>query len=373
MAAQTVHVTPLPEPGEIPPVAAPRGVMSGWCPGTSALCGQFWAELAGELLGSPQAMVRLHLFMVWEAVATVVLLLAQVIVFVVFFDSTSASEMATLIALAAIPVAVTAFKIVAVRNMERRCRQLQRAFTTQNAAVATGMVQLLKSRSSKLVQIVSLFLVLWYLFCVVWNYIGPPCERFTDFSFEIQFWRLTSEEAPCSSWESVCTLLLMADATLGLTLLWAPTAVHTFQGRFVPDASQGMPLEVLDRLPEMTYGAAGCPSLEDPTCTICIEQLQDGEKIRQLPCRHCFHKGCVDSWLTRSATCPMRCPNDLWGIANGPNGGESRPAGESTATATATATAGSRPPRGGAATAPSPAVMGRQQDTGVTRQGAGGP
>lgn len=307
------------------------------CPRARLICWEIWSEMIGEFLGSPEAVLRLHLVIFWEAAVTVVLLLLQVLIFLVFFSSTSASEMATLLALACVPIIATLGKVFAVRRMHHRCRQLAQAFEAENAAVATGTVQLLKSRSSRVVQALSLFLVIWYTFCVVWNYVGAPCDRFTEFKFELEFWKLTAEEAPCSSWESVCTLLLMSDATVGLTLLWAPAAVRAFQGRFVPGASQGMPPLVLERLPEMTYGADGVPTLEDPTCTICIENIKEGDTIRKLPCGHMFHKACVDSWLTRSATCPMRCANDLWGLV--------RPREESDADARAPA--------------PSPSTVGR--------------
>ncbi|KAL1917574.1 uncharacterized protein VTP21DRAFT_3967 [Calcarisporiella thermophila] len=41
-------------------------------------------------------------------------------------------------------------------------------------------------------------------------------------------------------------------------------------------------------------------------CVICLEDYIEGEEIRQLPCRHEYHRKCVDRWLmTKAAVCPI--------------------------------------------------------------------
>ena len=38
-------------------------------------------------------------------------------------------------------------------------------------------------------------------------------------------------------------------------------------------------------------------------CLICQENYEEGEELRCLPCQHCFHKECVDTWLSTKDTC----------------------------------------------------------------------
>ncbi len=41
-------------------------------------------------------------------------------------------------------------------------------------------------------------------------------------------------------------------------------------------------------------------------CAICVEDFDDGEKLRWLPCEHCFHPECIDEWLNgHSSLCPL--------------------------------------------------------------------
>ena len=48
----------------------------------------------------------------------------------------------------------------------------------------------------------------------------------------------------------------------------------------------------------------------DTSCAICIENHAAGDNVRILPCRHIFHKKCIDPWLYERQTCPI-CKYDI--------------------------------------------------------------
>ncbi|RLN33969.1 hypothetical protein C2845_PM03G16890 [Panicum miliaceum] len=50
-------------------------------------------------------------------------------------------------------------------------------------------------------------------------------------------------------------------------------------------------------------------------CVFCLSGIEEGSEVRELECRHLFHRGCLDRWLLARplATCPLcRCRLLAW-------------------------------------------------------------
>ncbi|XP_077224194.1 uncharacterized protein LOC143857634 [Tasmannia lanceolata] len=46
--------------------------------------------------------------------------------------------------------------------------------------------------------------------------------------------------------------------------------------------------------------------LEFAECAVCISKLEEGDEVRELQCKHLFHKDCLDRWVEyKLATCPL--------------------------------------------------------------------
>lgn len=45
-------------------------------------------------------------------------------------------------------------------------------------------------------------------------------------------------------------------------------------------------------------------------CSICLSKYELGEKIREMRCKHLFHKDCLDTWLIVNSVCPY-CKDNI--------------------------------------------------------------
>lgn len=41
------------------------------------------------------------------------------------------------------------------------------------------------------------------------------------------------------------------------------------------------------------------------SCAICLEEFHEAMVVRHLPCRHIYHKKCIDQWLVHNSCCPL--------------------------------------------------------------------
>ncbi|XP_075395411.1 E3 ubiquitin-protein ligase RLIM [Tenrec ecaudatus] len=67
------------------------------------------------------------------------------------------------------------------------------------------------------------------------------------------------------------------------------------------DQPRGLTKEQIDNLAMRSFGENDALK----TCSVCITEYAEGNKLRKLPCSHEYHVHCIDRWLSENSTCPI--------------------------------------------------------------------
>ena len=68
------------------------------------------------------------------------------------------------------------------------------------------------------------------------------------------------------------------------------------------NVSKGLSEEKIKSLPQEWFKKG--KYLEDK-CVVCQYEFKDGDKVKVLKCKHCFHPECIDEWLKNQKVCPF--------------------------------------------------------------------
>ena len=76
----------------------------------------------------------------------------------------------------------------------------------------------------------------------------------------------------------------------------------------VGNVSKGLTAEQIDNLPNKRFKKE--KNREFYQCIICMEEFQEKEKVKVLPCAHIFHINCIKQWLLKQKSCPF-CKSEI--------------------------------------------------------------
>uniref|UniRef100_A0A671PY99 Ring finger protein 215 n=1 Tax=Sinocyclocheilus anshuiensis TaxID=1608454 RepID=A0A671PY99_9TELE len=66
------------------------------------------------------------------------------------------------------------------------------------------------------------------------------------------------------------------------------------------------------RQPKVRCDPTQTQPVEMDNCAVCLEQYNNNQCLRVLPCLHEFHRDCVDPWILLQQTCPL-CKRSVLG------------------------------------------------------------
>ena len=64
------------------------------------------------------------------------------------------------------------------------------------------------------------------------------------------------------------------------------------------NAISTIPATIFVKTDDATDDAEGC-------CCICLDDYNEGDQVKYLPCKHIFHQACIDEWFYYSCVCPL--------------------------------------------------------------------
>lgn len=70
-----------------------------------------------------------------------------------------------------------------------------------------------------------------------------------------------------------------------------------------PPVSKGAKSDVIDKIKEFKITKEQLETYDK--CNVCLEEFEENDECRLLPCQHAYHKPCIDHWLSINKICPV--------------------------------------------------------------------
>lgn len=170
-----------------------------------------------------------------------------------------------------------------------------RAVSQGGGDLEASVKSLTGSQAWSLSKRASLVLYAWFILGFVWWFHSTECET-------------------CPGIEP------LTSAVMGLSLARAAVALVVFWLLFpqlepepsIPDSVHKVVPATMRQIHDLgvvRFSRLDCkeisPHTGEPSCAVCISEFDTGDLVRRLPCRHLFHKECIDHWLRKNKRCPL--------------------------------------------------------------------
>ncbi|KAJ1610546.1 hypothetical protein OIY81_1578 [Cryptosporidium canis] len=95
-----------------------------------------------------------------------------------------------------------------------------------------------------------------------------------------------------------------------------PSDVDRIFGSADSNNNRGINNDVVNKITQRAYNyeadGTGNSSDDAPLCTVCLSEVNEGERVVKLDCQHIFHHQCIKEWFKMSVICPL-CKVDVRG------------------------------------------------------------
>ena len=139
----------------------------------------------------------------------------------------------------------------------------------------------------------------------------PPSTRMIRFQYVIYFLdrpasaQLSQEQISAIEARVQNILALYTEMAALLTSQYGDTyEALTRLSELLGNVSRGVSLESIEeQLGRQLFKETGLAT--GFACSICLMEVGSDEAMRTLPCGHCFHVDCIDTWLQQCNNCPL--------------------------------------------------------------------
>ncbi|PXF41540.1 E3 ubiquitin-protein ligase [Gracilariopsis chorda] len=161
------------------------------------------------------------------------------------------------------------------------------------------------------IRLVNLWYLAWFILGSIWVSDGGTCSTEAPHLYRlivaltIIYYALLFLPLAC-----FCLIVCCLPLFILIYRIMLPYAERERRRARAADPAQVQNLSSITFSAETFLTHTGSENLDDASCVICLCDYEDGETVRFLPCKHHFHKDCVDVWLRLDKACCL-CKQDI--------------------------------------------------------------